>query len=131
MEVKTKKERCIDCGSFGKHSLECKNLTFQRAIELAKNYREDFEMAWSKKEEARRDITFWQGKFHMVRQENNKLRRKVYQQTRTEKVKHAANCSIHTNGCYICNCGLFDKRMLKEDGKGPINNIIKELKGEK
>ncbi len=117
--VGDKQKACDDCGSFEGHGLECKYLDLEGARKLAKKYKEDFKMAWGKKEKGRRIITFWQGKFHMVRQENNKLRRKVYQQTRTEKVKHAANCSIHTNGCYICNCGLF--------GKGPILFVPESL----
>lgn len=75
-------EPCKICQSFGIHSPWCNNQSFEDAKINAKHYYE----AWLRNENRDRnssgrlqkELTFMQGKFMMVKQENNKLRNKLY-----------------------------------------------------
>lgn len=71
---------CNDCGVRNdyNHSYDCKHATIEDMREQAKRYHE----AWLREnktvEKHRNKITFWQGKFMMTKNENNKLRKKLY-----------------------------------------------------
>lgn len=73
---------CKECHAYGGHSPLCGNQTLEDAKRNAKQYYE----AWLRNEyrdsnssgRLRKKLIFWQGKFNMVKQENNKLRRKLY-----------------------------------------------------
>ncbi len=66
---------CHECGAYHGHSYTCSHLT----LEQAKEYLLDCSRGLKRSHESwlhlRREVTFWQGKFHMVRHENNKLRK--------------------------------------------------------
>lgn len=75
--------RCNECHHFDNHSPLCENQTLVDAKKNAKHYY----LAWlhqvdrSRRPQARylKQIVFWQGKFNTVKHENNKLRKKLYE----------------------------------------------------
>lgn len=82
---------CHECGAYHSHSPECSIIDF----ETAKKQLAQYVAAWRKLELERRafesgvmlrasryrqETTYWQGKFNILKHENNSLRRKLYSQ---------------------------------------------------
>lgn len=79
-------EKCSECGSYGRHSPICNEQTLEEAKENTHHYYN----AWLKQLDRdrtssgklRKQLIFMQGKYMMVKHENNKLRNKVYKRAK-------------------------------------------------
>jgi len=87
-KVKNEYERCISCGCKDEHNILCDLIDIEQAkleiknlynkyhdrdrVYLEKGYKDSLVNMRLKKE-----ISFWQGKYHTVKNENNKLRKKL------------------------------------------------------
>lgn len=73
------KEKCPECGAYLRHAYDCSKLTLQQArvmlVEGAKASNSNMVNAEHERLRLIKQVTFWQGKFHAVRHENNKLRK--------------------------------------------------------
>lgn len=74
-------DKCPQCGAYSGHAPECPTHTVDslRAALLGscKIHAHERDILRDMVFRHRESVTFWQGKFHMVRQENNKLRNKA------------------------------------------------------
>jgi hypothetical protein len=87
-DVKNEYKRCISCGNKDAHNILCDLIDVEQAkleiknlydkyhdrdrLYLEKGYKDSLVNIRLKKE-----ISFWQGKYHTVKNENNKLRKKL------------------------------------------------------
>lgn len=83
----TERTRCTDptCGAYdGHHGPLCKLAPLEyKAAQLESYYhcwREEHKRYHTLYDRHKKDVTFWQGKFSMVKQENNALRAKLKKQ---------------------------------------------------
>lgn len=82
----TERQRCPDpmCGALDGHSPLCKLAPVEyQAQQLADYYKMWLDLRRRHNalyERHKKDVTFWQGKFHMVKHENNALRAKLKKQ---------------------------------------------------
>ena len=76
---KNRGEFCRDCGARGRHVLDCSWQSYAGAIDGMMGYYQ----AWIDQSNAnnriRRDVTLWEGKYRIVKHENNKLRKRLYE----------------------------------------------------
>lgn len=81
-------DKCVECGSYHGHSPKCSLMDEKCAKEMLAQYydawlkmemkhREHIDNIHKKIDKAKRDAEFWKGKFVVVKNENNALRRKV------------------------------------------------------
>lgn len=85
------KPPCKECGSYDneRHHPYCSKASDEQKIRGYLDYYE----AWLRENAERnkmytrlsKDITFWQGKYRIVKHENNKLRKALYQKNKKEK----------------------------------------------
>lgn len=75
---------CDSCGSRGRHSFDCKHITWDGLLEEVKNYHEAWEREQRFSDGYRRQVVEWQGKYSMVKHENNKLRKKLYRKMQSD-----------------------------------------------
>lgn len=77
---KEKGKFCDSCGATGRHVLDCKYQDWEGMKREMFNYYN----AWLRRQKFIdgycRQIVFWQGKYSILKQENNKLRKKLYKQ---------------------------------------------------
>lgn len=87
-DIKNEFERCISCGCKDTHNIFCDLIDIEQAkieiknlynkyhdrdrVYLEKGYKDSLVNMRLKKE-----ISFWQGKYHIVKNENNKFRKKL------------------------------------------------------
>lgn len=80
---------CSECGAYKDHAPECSKNTYEdlrrhldlyvtswRKLEMAK--REKNKKLWEIIDAKAKEVTFWQGKFRIVKHENNQLRKKLF-----------------------------------------------------
>lgn len=76
-----KKVTCDKCYCINSHALGCENQTREELIAVAQAWAADYKQVTGElRDRIRRQketITFWQGKFRIVKDENNALRRKL------------------------------------------------------
>lgn len=70
--------KCAACGAYHGHSFECPEITLDEAKKQLLVYHSQWLEAQNKYSKKRAgwigQLQFWQGKFHALRHENNKLR---------------------------------------------------------
>lgn len=95
-DVKNEYGRCIECGCKDTHNLLCSLIDADQAKEeiktLVSKYNSDMDYYERKRRDnenfivkLRKQITYWSARFSVVKNENNKLRQKLYEYRRANK----------------------------------------------
>ncbi|MBK7362755.1 MAG: hypothetical protein IPJ01_10705 [Micavibrio sp.] len=85
--------KCPECGAYKRHAPECSLMDEACAKEMLKQYyrtwlemetkhREYANRLYKRIEVVKKDAEFWKGKFTVVKNENNTLRKKVSKQNK-------------------------------------------------
>jgi hypothetical protein len=118
MEIDNKMvtKKCIECGSYHGHSPKCSLMDEKYAKEMLAQYYD----AWLKMEmkhrehinninkrvdKAKKDAEFWKGKFVVVKNENNTLRRKVLKNNTSKGFYYTQELFCGRN---VTTCIYFD-----------------------
>lgn len=77
---KAERQKCEKCGACSGHAVDCPDLTLELArvmiLESWTAANSNLRNAHEETRRMRRQVCFWQGKFHAVKHENNQLRKR-------------------------------------------------------
>ena len=84
--MKDERKKCNECGAYGGHSHDCSHIDLEDAKRQLKQYydlwldrenirRADQSRAQERYTKIRHEAEFWKGKFMVVKNENNKIRK--------------------------------------------------------
>jgi hypothetical protein len=76
--IRNKGKFCRDCGARGRHVLDCKYQDWEGMRREMKSYYNAWIRENDRTNKLIKEITFWQGKYSLVKCENNKLRTRLY-----------------------------------------------------
>lgn len=86
--METKADKCVECGAYHRHSPKCSLMDEKCAKEMLAEYydvwlemetkhRKYADELYERIKKAKKEAEFWKGKFVVVKNENNVLRRKI------------------------------------------------------